>query len=94
MGRKTITITLIALGFLLCLHSAGAAVEALRITLNLRSEEVVLPASAPDKDNFIHLGSVAMMESSSIVSVLELYDDPKRKDRPITLNCTIHQESY
>lgn len=77
MGSKAVRIALIALGFLLYLYSASAAVETLRLTQNLRSEEVVLPVSAPEKDRFTHLGSLAMVENSSIVSVLDLYDDPK-----------------
>lgn len=76
MGSKTVRIALIALGILLCLHGVSAAVEPLRVTQNLRSEEVVLPRSAPEKDHFTHLGTLAMMEKSSIVSVLDLYDDP------------------
>lgn len=71
-------VLLILLALLLFAKSLYA--ESMRVTENLRREKVLLPASAPDKNQLTLVGFVTADEE--IIATLALYDDPQT-ERPV-----------
>lgn len=71
-------VLLILLALLLFAKSLYA--EPMRVTENLRREKVLLPASAPDKNQLTLVGFVTADEE--IIATLALYDDPQT-ERPV-----------
>lgn len=78
-SRQQISSVLFILSILL-LSDISLYAEPMRVTENLRREKVLLPASAPDKNQLTLVGFVTADEE--IIATLALYDDPQT-ERPV-----------
>jgi hypothetical protein len=53
--------------------------QPVKITENLRHEQVVIPLSTPDKARMAYIDSLLFVESGGAAGVLFFYDDPATK---------------
>lgn len=79
--KKTIYFVVLSLSVLL-LFSRALPAEPMRVTENLRREKVLLPPSAPDKDQLILVSFVTITYEAEIIAVLAVFNDPQTK-RPV-----------
>jgi hypothetical protein len=60
---------------LLLVFSGDVQPQTLRVAENLRHEEVLLPQSAPDREELAPVSLLTVVDDSQFVVVLALYDD-------------------
>ena len=63
----------------LILYSDVALNQSVKITENLRHEEVLLPLSTPDKARMARVDSLLFVEPGGAAGILFFYDDPGTK---------------
>jgi hypothetical protein len=61
---------------LLLVFCGNVQPQTLRFAENLRHEEVLLPHSAPDREQLAPISLLTVVDDSQFVVVLALYDDP------------------
>jgi hypothetical protein len=64
------------------LLAANAFGDQLRMVNNLRNEDVLVPVSAPNKDDMILLKYTIFTEATGTIRLIAFYDDPKTP-RPV-----------
>ncbi len=79
--RTTRNVSVLILAACLLL-SANAFGDQLRMVNNLRNEGVLVPVSAPNRDDLILLKYATVTETTRTVRLIAFYDDPKTP-RPV-----------
>lgn len=66
----------------LLFYNRSLPAEPMRVTENLRNERVLLPPSAPDKDQLAVVSILTIVSGAEILAAVTMYDDPQT-ERPV-----------
>jgi len=70
----------VILGLSVLLLSIGSLhAEPMRITENLRGERVLLPPSAPEREQLVLVSFFTVTAQTEIIAALAIYDDPRTR---------------